>query len=766
MSRIKTLKNIFYISTLLISQHAVAEVQYCASIEDVTPPIPELPELELKLPILKQNQIRLFSDTAFVQQQEGQLSTFAGNVMFKRDDQILSSDVLIYDNSDDSVDALTGFTYWDENYVMQGERLKLSPDYQGEITNANYWLLQKLSTKIGNVRGDAEKVLQKNRNEIELFNTTYTTCDKENEYWKLSAEKTVLDKEKNIGISRNVRINFLNIPVFYTPYISYPLNNERKSGFLMPSFGTSDSVGYEYIIPYYLNLDPSYDATVGVRTMSKRGVLLDGEFRYLLPASGGKLNASYLPHDKYFNDKRASVSFAHSGQIVENSRWYSDINYNYLSDDVYFEDLGYDLQLSSITHVERRADLYYFGNGWTGLGRLQAYQTLTDEQSARPYYRAPQLLLKTNLPERNKQLNLEGHFDFNRFDRDASITSNPVGHRLDVYTALSYPFRKPSGFVVPRLALRHTRYDLDEDSNPIDSQINRFTWNASLDSGLIFDRETSLFKTDLLQTLEPRLLYRYAPYEEQDNIPIFDTIRYDLNYGQMFREHSFSGPDRIQDTNQVTFGVTTRLLEKQKGNERLRASLGQIYYFQDRKIVLPSDRFAENINSSSSIIAEVASQVSDSWNLSTTVRWNSNDSNNEYSVIRARYHDKQKKRVLNLAYRLRDNELKQVNGLTQESGLEQTDISFHWGLNRNWRILGRWNQSILHSTELETFIGVEYDSCCWALRVVARRYLTDIKRSNFVNGIFVQFHLKGLGGVGQKADILLEQSIPGYSDNF
>ncbi|WP_353570045.1 LPS assembly protein LptD [Candidatus Albibeggiatoa sp. nov. BB20] len=755
MSCIKTLKNIIYISVLLLSPLAMAEGQYCVPIEEVTPRIPELPELELKLPILKQNQIRLFSDTAFVQQQEGELSTFAGNVLFKRDDQTLSSEVVIYNNKDNSVDALTGFTYWDDNFVVQGDRLKLLPNHQSEVTHANYWLLQKFDENTGNAHGEAEQASQKSRSKIELLNTTYTTCDKENEYWKLSAKKTVLDKEKSIGISKHVRIDFLNIPILYTPYISYPLNDARKTGFLTPSFGTSDSVGYEYVIPYYLNLHPSYDATVGMRTMSKRGILLDGEFRYLLANSGGKLNASYMSHDKHFDDKRASVSFAHSGKLIKDSRWYTDINYNYLSDDRYFEDLGYDLQLSSITHVERRADLYYFGNGWTGLGRIQAYQTLTDDSAARPYYRAPQLLLKTSLPERNKQLNIEGHFDFNRFERDTDIAPNPVGNRLDVYTALSYPFRKPGSFIVPRLAARYTRYDLDEEgSNPVDSQINRVTWNASLDSGLIFDRDTSLFKTDLLHTLEPRLLYRYAPYEEQDNIPIFDTVRYDLTYGQMFREHSYSGPDRVQDTNQVTFGVTTRLLEKQNGKERLRASLGQTYYFKDRRVVLPSDGFVEDTTSSSSIVGEVASQVSDSWKLSTTIRWNPNENNNEYSVVRARYHNKNKKHILNLAYRLRDGQL------------EQTDVSFHWPLSQNWRILGRWNQSILYNTELETFVGVEYDSCCWALRVVARRYLTDVERSDFVNGIFVQFHLKGLGGVGQKADILLEQSIPGYYDNF
>ncbi|MCV6639549.1 LPS assembly protein LptD [Candidatus Albibeggiatoa sp. nov. NOAA] len=750
----KTLKNIIYISVLLISQLAFADEQYCAPIEDITPPIPEIPDLELQLPILKQNQMRLFADTAFVQQQEGNLSTFAGNVLLKRDTQILSSEVMVYDNKDDSIDALTGFTYWDDNYVVQGERLKLLPNYQGEINNANYWLLHKFTQNIGNVRGEAEKVLQKNQNEIELFNTTYTTCDKKNEYWKLTAKETVLDKEKSVGVSRHVRIDFLDIPVFYTPYISYPLNDARKTGFLTPSFGTSDSVGYEYTIPYYLNLNPSYDATVGLRVMSKRGMLWDGEFRYLRENSGGKLNASYMSNDKDYGDKRASVSFAHNGKLFTDSRWYTDINYNYLSDDEYFEDLGYDLQLTSITHVERRGDLYYFGNGWTGLGRIQAYQTLTELQSDRPYYRAPQLLLKTNLPERNKQFNIEGHFDFNRFERDADLASNPTGNRIDLYTALSHPFRNPGSFIVPRLGMRYTRYDLDEDSNPLDDQINRFTWNASLDSGLIFDRDTSLFNTDLLQTLEPRLLYRYVSYEDQDNIPLFDTVRYDLTYSQLFRENSFSGADRVQDMNQVTLGVTTRLLEKENGKERLRASLGQIYYFKDRRVALASDDFTDITNDSSSLIGEISSQVSDSWKLSTTMRWNPHSDKNEYAVVRARYHDENKKRILNLAYRLRDDQL------------EQTDVSFHWALNRNWRILGRWNQSILHSTELETFVGVEYDSCCWAMRVVARRYLTDVNNSDFVNGIFVQFHLKGLGGVGKKADILLEQSIPGYYDNF
>lgn len=746
MRFVTALKHFIYISVFIFSP--VAAGQYCAPIEDVIPSIPKLPELELKLPILKQNQIRLFADTAYIQQNKGDLSTFAGNVLFKRNQQTLSSEVIIYNNQDESVDAPTGFTYWDDNYVLQGESLQLLPNDFGQINHANYWLLQKFVSNSGNARGKAEKIVRKERNELELINTTYTTCDVNNEFWKLTAQKTILDREKSIGVSKHVRVDLLDMPIFYTPYISYPLNDARKTGFLTPSFGTSDSVGYEYIIPYYLNLHPSYDATIGLRTMSKRGMLWDGEFRYLLANSGGQLNASYMSHDKDFDDKRASVTFAHTGKFKADSRWYTSINYNYLSDKRYFEDLGYDLQLSSITHLERRADLYYFGNGWTGLGRIQAYQTLVEDPNARPYRRTPQLTLKTNIPELNKRVNIEGHVDFNRFDRDTTVTPGPIGNRLDVYSALSYPFRNPGYFIVPRMAARYTLYDLEDDV----IEINRFTWNASLDSGLIFDRDTSLFKTDLLHTLEPRLTYRYAPYEEQDNIPLFDTTRYDLSYGQLFREHYFSGPDRILDTNQITFGVTTRLLEKSNGKERLRASLGQIYYFKDRRVTLPSDTFAENTQATSSIVGEIASQVSDYWKLSTTMRWNPHDDINEYSVVRARYHSS--KNILNLAYRLRDEKL------------EQTDISFHWTLNQNWRILGRWNQSILHSTELETFIGVEYDSCCWAVRVLARRYLTDVTRSDFVNGIFVQFHLKGLGGVGQKTDILLEQSIPGYYDNF
>lgn len=720
-----------------------AQVDYCQIQPDDFPAQPDLPPISTELPALQPQQFRLFADSALVQQNTGELSIFAGNVLLQRDRQILQGEVVVYDNVAQSLDVLTGFTYWDDGYVIQGQRLTLFPEQRGEMHQANYWLLQQNIKQATQIRGAAERIVRLGEQHTELHNTTYTSCLPQNEDWKLYAKHTLLDQQRNIGISRHVKIKFFGLPVFYTPYISYPLTDKRKSGFLTPSFGTSSRVGIEYVQPYYFNLNPSYDATLTARSMSQRGILLDAELRYLFDNSSGQLNLNYLNYDRKYQAARNSIGFVHQAKF---NRWYSDINYNRVSDHDYFQDLGNDLQTTSLMHLEQRADLHYFANGWQGLGRLQAYQTLDANPQAKPYRRLPQLLFKSNLPEINRQFNFSAKLDLNRFTRD--IESATIGNRLDAHTAITWPMRSAGAFLLPRFMGRYTHYQL---TNHEQQQIQRFIWGASLDSGLIFERYTNWFATDILQTLEPRLLYRYTAYKDQSEIPIFDTAYYDLTYGQLFREEMFSGADRINDANQLSIGLSSRILETQTGKERLLLNLGQIYYFQDRKVILPHEDI--HTVSSSSIIAELTANLSKSWLVSGATHWNPHNQDNEYTVLRLRYNNKSQ-RIFNISYRLRAQRL------------EQADLSFHWAINNNWRVLGRWNQSILHNTELESYIGLEYESCCWAMRIVAQRYLRDFEQNDFNNGLFVQFHLKGLGGAGRKADLLLEQTIPGYEDRF
>lgn len=723
--------------------HASETAQLCRPVTDVTPPLPSLP------PPPPSDKIRLFADQALVKENEG-ISTFQGNVLVQRNNRVLQAEFVTYDRQADKLEANNKFTFWDEQFLLQGEHLKLYGNDRGEMRDAHYWLLKEFREDFGYGRGFAQFIRQKDKDHLRLTNTSYTTCQQETPIWELNAQETYLDNENAIGESWHTVVRVLGIPVFYTPYLSFPLNNDRKSGFLSPSVGSSNKVGTEFAVPYYFNLHPSYDATLTPRIMSKRGLQLHGEFRYLTATSGGQLEAEYLHHDKTYGDQRSSVAYRHSGTFLQS--WYSDITLNHASDNDYFTDLGSNLRMASITHLEKRGDLYYFGNGWVGLARLQTFQTLDDNPYARPYSRLPQLALKTNIPEANLAVNVEGEIDFSQFDRDVTITPGATGRRFNSYLALSYPWQTPGSFIIPKISAHYTRYDLENVLANQQSRIRRTLPSYSLDSGLFLERPLQFNNKAYLQTLEPRLLYRYTPYEDQTGIPIFDTAPYDLTFNQLFRETTYSGPDRINDANQLSIGLTSRFLEKRTGREQFRGSIGQIRYFDEQQVTMPGH--SPPIEDSSSFIAELAAYYDKVWMGSTTYRWNPHDSNSEYSVWRLRYQDVDNQHLLNFSYRLR------------EKKLEQTDIAWYWRLNPRWKVLGRWNYSLHYETELETFLGVEYQSCCWAVRAIARRYLDDLQQEDYVNGFFLQVQLRGLGGIGKQADEFLEHSIPGYYDDF
>jgi LPS-assembly protein len=690
----------------------------------------------------------LFADDALIQEKLGK-STFRGDVIMRRADQMLSTPFIIYDRNKDVVDADKDFIFWDNDFIISGSTAQLRQESQGEMTNAKYWLLNR------RVRGHAEKLIKASEDIIHLEGATYTTCDPNKEIWRLSADKMTLDNAKSEGTARDVTIRILGLPVFYFPYISFPIGDERKSGFLLPNFGTSDETGTEFSIPYYLNLAPNYDATITPRYMSRRGFLLNTEFRYLTQQSAGNLEIEYMPHDQAFGAERGSLSFRHNASITK--RWRTDINFNYVSDQRFFEELGTNITVASITHLERRGDLSYTGNGWLGIGRLQTFQTLDPNPAARPYNRLPQLLFQTFLPQWNRKLNTEIKAELVRFDRDISVVDGPIGNRMDFQPSLNYPLRTPGTYVVPKLSLRYTRYDLENVAVDKKTTPDRLLFTFSTDSGLFFERDVNVWNNDLIQTLEPRLFYRYTPYQDQTDIPIFDTAEYDLSYLQLFRENRFAGADRVDDGHLVSLGLSTRFLGNVTGIEYLRASLGQSYYLRDRRVTLPDQ--AIETDPSSNVIMELATQFTKSWRISSTIQWNQHTKETEQTVYRLRYHPDQE-HILNLSYRLREHQL------LHNKSLEQIDVSSHWALGRRWSIVGRWNYSIPDEKTLESFTGIEYSSCCWAVRAITRRYLNNIDGYGYSNGFFLQFHLKGLGAVGKKADSFLEQRIPGYYDEF
>ncbi|MDM8561529.1 LPS assembly protein LptD [Candidatus Parabeggiatoa sp. HSG14] len=741
---------------------SVDEFALCKPFIEITQPRPVLPPLA-------NDSIRLFADSTVVQEKLG-TSTCSGNVLVQRDDRILNASLVIYDIKKNAINVDDEFVFWDKNFVISGDKIQLDSENHGEMNNAKYWFLNQ------RIRGFANKLLKQSDDIINLEQAHLTTCDPEDEVWRLDARSLTLDNTTEEGTARDVTIRLLDTPVFYTPYLSFPLG-ERKSGLLAPNLGTSDKTGVEFSIPYFFNLAPNYDWTITPRVMSRRGFLVQNEFRYLTQSSDGNLKLEYMPYDSVLEKSLTSLTFRHNGKITE--RLFTDININDVSDGRYFEELGNNISTASLTHLERRGDLYYYGNNWLGIGRLQMFQTLAAEASARPYQRLPQFLFKTALPEKNGQFNWALEAELVRFDRNSNITTGPTGNRIDMKPIFSFPWRTPGTFVIPQLSLRYTHYNLNNVNPGEDTAPNRFLFTFSTDSGLFLERDINLLNTELVQTLEPRLFYRHTPYKDQNDIPIFDTGIYDLSFGQLFRDNNFSSADRVDDAHQISLGMSSRLLGSDTGIEYLRASAGQAFYFRDRRVALLPQLETET-TSSSLIVTELSSELIKNWRVSSTFRWDPHINNTEHTVLRMRYRPDEE-RIFNLSYRLRDEPFGQ-----KKLGLEQTDLSFHWSLTPRWNILGRWNFSLPDQKTMEVFSGLEYSSCCWAVRFIARHYLESNhnkhdgnNNNNTINnntisdndfdystGVFLQFQLKGLGGVGRKADSFLEERIPGYYDQF
>lgn len=678
-------------------------------------------------------------------------SVFTGNVEVTRGGQQLNAERVSYNQVTGNVSAQDNVRLRDSEIILEAEQGEWSlTDDKGTLTNAEYRIREM------HARGGASNVQRQGKVITDLKDATYTTCAQGDDAWLLQASKVHLDHEQAVGTARNVVIRLGGVPVMYSPYINFPLNDERKSGLLTPSIGNTDETGFDVSTPYYWNISPDKDATLTPRYMSERGLMLNGEFRYLFERNQGKLDAGFLASDNlkndgddinpYYNENRKHFSWQHDSNIT--SRWHSNVDYNYVSDRTYLEDFGSNLSLASTTHLNRQLNVNYYGDNWDLLGRLQGYQTLTDVSD--PYQRLPQFLLRGYLPDQAMGLTYGLTAEYVDFDHNDKI----AGQRIDLEPSISLPWSSSAVFVTPRIALHHTRYNLNDNviSN-IDKTPSRTLPVASLDSGLFFERELSFADSGYIQTLEPRAFYLYIPHRDQSDIPVFDSSLRTFNMGQLFSYDRFTGSDRVGDTNQLSLALTSRLIDQQTGRENFRVSLGQIQYFKDRKVTLPGDSIATQ--SDSDMIAEIVASISQNWKVRGEIQWDPHGDTSNMSAVQLSYRSGAG-RLLNISHRYRRDDENNLNGL------EQVDVSARLPINQQWSMVGRWYHSLKDSRTLESLAGIEYESCCWASRLVVRDYINDVSDQDRNMAIFLQIELKGLGNFGQKAETLLERSILGY----
>ncbi len=673
-----------------------------------------------------------------------------GHARLQRVDQLLQGDRLSYDSNSTAYTAEGHVRYQDRGLLLAADRA------QGTTTPSASTLdqvrYQVLSSR-GNGTADRARLLDADH--AALDRVSYSTCDLDDRRWELRARDMSLDQDQGVGRAHDVTMRWGDVPFLWLPYARFPIDDRRQSGFLYPSLGSSNNGGFDMTLPYYLNLAPNYDATLYPRLIWDRGLMLGGEFRYLTDTQRGKVEFTSLPHDRDANRERGYFHFENYG--VLSSHWGVSVNLNDVSDDRYFEDFGNTLTTVATSLLPSSAYLNGRGSWWSASIGGDRYQITDPSLSdlSEPYQRLPRATFEGEHDLAGPlRVGLDGEFvAFHKScTREGGSKVCPTnGQRLDLYPYLALPLEGASWFLRPELGVRSTRYDLDPGNDAIAGSLSgtspqRTVPIASVDAGLVFERDAHLFGEDMLQTLEPRLYYLRVPYRDQSDLPVFDTQPISFDFGQLFRTNRYTGADRQTDANNLTLALTSRLLESDSGVERVSASLGQIRYFDDQRVQLPGQPATDYAGSD--YVGQLDLRLSERWRLSLAEQWDPNRDRSDLGTFSLQ-HRFGREGVLNLSYRYR------------RDFLEQADIAALVPLNERWRLVGRWNYSLRDDKTLEGFFGVEHDDCCTAWRILARHYVHNVAGDS-TNALYFELEFKGIGALGQKTDDFLRRAILGY----
>jgi LPS-assembly protein len=700
-----------------------------------------------------------------------QETVIEGDAMLRRGDMVIQADRLEYDQSTDLAQATGSVRINRAGNVYEGPLLELKLNtYEGFFNQPRYYFLKNDS------QGEADRVDFIDAQRTVIYNATLTTCRRQSgpdwmPDWILRANTISLDNEADVGTATGAVLTFKGVPVLPVPYLSFPLSDRRKSGFLPPTIGLNSVNGAELSVPYYWNIAPNLDATLTPTVMTKRGVSLGTELRYLEPDYAGQLRLDLMPGDQLRNSDRWGLSLAHQQRVDNNlTRSLTDngvglnLNLNRVSDDDYWRDFS-----SSATSMTQRllindASLAWNNGYFSSTVRALKWQTLQDVTAPiiPPYDRLPQLAT------RYARIDVSGFdytidADYTQFQGDSLRTRQPNAQRAFTQMQVSQPWISPQGFITPKLQVHASSYTFDgplADGSPSASVV---VPTFSLDSGMVFEREASYFGHSFRQTLEPRAFYVNTPYRDQNFLPNYDTGASDFNFATVYTENAFVGHDRISDSNLLTLGVTTRLLDPDTGAEAARFGVAQRLRFKDQKVVLPGglpmdDRISD-------LLLGASVNWDKSWAFDSTVQFNPSTNESERSTIGAHYRAGDY-RVVSAAYRY------------QRSLSEQVDVGWQWPINDlwgdkgqdlgpgrgqgggRWYSVGRLNYSLNEGKLVDSIIGFEYDACCWLGRIVLERLQTSSSTAS--QRIMFQLEFVGFARLGVNPLQTLKNNITNY----
>lgn len=684
-----------------------------------------------------------------------------GNVSLKRYDQLLQADHIDYNDQSTAYDARGHVTWQDSAALLSASRIHgtTAPDH-AQASDVRY---QMLSSRGNGVATHAE---MHDADHHDFTQATYSTCDPGHHTWEFRADSIITDKVTGEGKAHGATMRLGSVPFLYLPYFTFPIDDRRKSGFLYPTFANNGNSGFMLSIPYYLNLAPNYDATLTPQLYTERGLMLDGQFRYLFGGTRGVLDVNYLP-----NDQRAGSDHHNRDRKIDNgvdryllqfknrsrisSDWSFSTSIKRVSDKYYFQDFQSDLKgYATPSSLHSNAYLRGSGDWWSASLGTDYYQNVDPvyDDNHVQYKRWPRATFNIDVP-------LSRHFTFGMdneavaFRKDQSVE----GNRLDLYPWVQADFQGPAWYVRPRMAWRYTGYELvnNPDRYGYDQHApSRSLPIASIDSGLVFERDTSLFGHAYRQTLEPRLYYLYAPYRDQRDQPVFDSRSMEFAWWQLFTPNRFSGADRQMDANNLTAAVTTRLLDD-VGAEKASFSFGQIRYFSPQRVQLRRNTPGTNFDGSD-YVAQMSLSLNPAWRLNSVYQWDPDDRRTSVGTLQ-------------LQRRLGTNGLVNFSYRYRINYMEQFDASAIVPINERWRLLGRWNVQLRDRSHwqrgqpktLAALFGVEYDSCCVAVRLMGRHYVRNV-HGDTDNAIMLQIQFKGLGSFSPQTEDFLHHAILGY----
>lgn len=720
-------------------------------------------------------------DADFFELVDGEVSTLIGSAHLVQADQELWADHITRNLMSQAINAHGTVIYKDKTEIIMSDSAHLKGDGRGVFRNSEFLLPQVPGRGTSRVTYLDSAILSR------YENFSYTTCPPGSQQWVLHADSVRMNKDTGFATAQNAWLGLYDIPMFWTPYMSFPIDGRRMSGFLNPGMGYTKINGFNLVVPYYWDIAPNMDATIQERYLSTRGYMGMHEFRYLTNSSRGRLIADILPYDEQTKTTRGQFGYQDNSVWAQNLT--SQVDLNYVSDANYLTQLGSPLAMVDSNNITSRASVNYAAGDFGNFNVMaNYYQTINPAipKGQYPYYYLPKLqhdwannLLDTGLTLSNTiQL------------ADMQSTSDQVttGQRLVLRPKLSMSMEESWGFIRPSATMAFNQYSLQNTSqwqslqqaNGVAiQQVSNPSYATpilSVDAGSYFDREFTMSEQSWTQTIEPRLFYVYIPYADQSNIPVFDSTPYDFTYYQLFRENRYTGYDRIGDTNSVTAAVTSRLIDNEKGFDRFRATIGNVAYFDPRQVTTVGAVPLTYSQSFSNIVGDLYTGITEDWSAYTAGEYNASQNVISRGQVGLTYNNRQNQ-ILNLIYRYRLNQntnsgcpttttTQSYSYLSTFSGcLDLTDVNFRLPLVAGWQVIGRWEYSLLNNTTLESFVGLERETCCYKFAIIGRRYLNSINSNGTAvtnDAIFVQMDLKGFATVNSDVDKFLQRSISGY----